>query len=504
MGKKPRPKKEKMRLKREKMLAKAHFPETSEAIMADRFLDKDARIYPIPEILEDGRGWRIRQDKARIGVDYDEKMIYVPLDDHPVSHNLKLQQIGRIKWDDRTIPTEDMLLFKAVDDHRLSYLLTEAGLDIQEGFLHEQAIGLLLSYGRSGSLAMMLMTDYTAKALSADFVLANAKDALVSLFIEARKRIREEPTKANVAKVVRWLRQYVDDVPQPSGTTANGGSKRHGKRFDHTGTGGMKSELSLEDFYEWAWDECEEDLKIHDIPSEVRDELPEELPPALKAMIESHLQNMRGLSPEHSVTFQPWATPRLEEPPRPLAATGKFMRKWKATDEGVFPRYPHRYAVDQRVFSRRIKMPGGTVIIDSSGSMGLSPAAIKAMVEAAPGCVVANYSGNGDHGIIRILAKGGKRVLDQLCCSPAGGQNNIDYHALRWAYRLSHPRIWVSDLGVTGIGDQSGPGNLAMCAAVVRKGRFFHGRNVDEAIKIFKRLGRFYKQYSSMNNVDHG
>src|SRR5262252_10300020 len=174
MGKKPRPKKEKMRLKREKMLAKAHFPETSEAIMADRFLDKDARIYPIPEILEDGRGWRIRQDKARIGVDYDEKMIYVPLDDHPVSHNLKLQQIGRIKWDDRTIPTEDMLLFKAVDDHRLSYLLTEAGLDIQEGFLHEQAIGLLLSYGRSGSLAMMLMTDYTAKALSADFVLANA------------------------------------------------------------------------------------------------------------------------------------------------------------------------------------------------------------------------------------------------------------------------------------------------------------------------------------------
>jgi hypothetical protein len=500
MGKKPRPKKEKMRLKREKMLAAAHFPAITETIMADRFLNKDARVYPIPEILEDGRGWRIRQDKNRVGVDYDEKMIFVPLDDHPISHNVKLQQIARIKWDDRAIPNEDMLLFKAVDDHRLSYLLNGAGLDLEAGFLTEQHAGLLLSYGRSGTLAMLLMTDYTGKALSPDFLFENAREPMISLFIEARKRIRDDPTKANVVKVVQWLRQYVDDAPQPAWMSMKGCMKADGKAFKHTGSGGIKCQMSLEDFFEWAWDECEEDLKIHDIPSEVRDELPDELPAAVKAMMETYLQNHRGTSPEHTVNFQPWGIPRLEEPPRPLAATGKFMRKWKATDEGVFPRYPHRYAVDQRVFSRRIKMPGGTVIIDSSGSMGLTPAAIKAMVEAAPGCVVANYSGNGAEGVIRILAKGGKRVLDQLCCPPSGGMNVIDYHGLRWAYKQSHPRIWVSDLGVTGICDQSGPGNLAMCAAVVQKGRFFHGRNVDEAIKIFKRLGRFYKEYSSMNN----
>jgi hypothetical protein len=191
--------------------------------------------------------------------------------------------------------------------------------------------------------------------------------------------------------------------------------------------------------------------------------------------------------------FVPWGRAKIEEPARSLAATGKFMRKWTATDEGVFPRYPHRYAVDQRVFSRRIKRPGGTVVIDSSGSMGLTPEAIRQMVEHAPGCVVANYSGTGNYGVIRILAKDGKRVQDDLCHAPCGHGNIIDYPALRWAYRLSHPRIWISDLGVTGVNDSGALGNLAMCAAVVQKGRFFHGHNVDEAIQIFKRLGQFYR-----------
>ncbi len=126
--------------------------------------------------------------------------------------------------------------------------------------------------------------------------------------------------------------------------------------------------------------------------------------------------------------------------------------------------------------------------------MGLTPEAIRQMVEHAPGCVVANYSGEEDSGVIRILARAGRRVADEFCESPSGSGNIVDYHALRWAYKQSHPRVWVSDLGVTGIGDQPGQGNFAMCLAAVQKGRFFHAHNVEEAIAVLRRLGRFYRK----------
>lgn len=57
------------------------------------------------------------------------------------------------------------------------------------------------------------------------------------------------------------------------------------------------------------------------------------------------------------------------------------------------------------------------------------------------------------------------------------------------------PRVWISDLVVTGIHDRHGTGNLAMCLAIAKKGRFFIGHNTEEAIKILNRLRRYYKGF---------
>jgi hypothetical protein len=107
---------------------------------------------------------------------------------------------------------------------------------------------------------------------------------------------------------------------------------------------------------------------------------------------------------------------------------------------------------------------------------------------------VACYSGTGKGGVLRILAAGGKRVDTKYCAPPNGCGNIVDFPALRWAYKQSHPRIWVSDLGVTGVNDQPGQGNLAMCSAAVKKGRFFNALNTEEALKVLRRLGRFYRK----------
>jgi len=452
-------------------------------------IDTQERIYPVPEIFPEelGRGWKIRHTKKWIGIDHDERTIHVPLDGQPVSHCLKLQQIARIKWDDATVNAKGLdshLLFRAVEDHRLSCLLTRAGIDIGAGFLYEQTLGLLQSLPDDAfALTLLLMSDYTGNAPTLAFLTRNQDDRIVRLFLEIRRRIAENPTKANTVAIVRWLRTLVRDVPLPTRLKIQG--KRKG-----CPTGSCQlwdgTPMDFDDYFELAWDELDEDMKLQELPSAVRAQLPRDVPESMIPMRTSYEQ-----LPD---TFVPWGTPRLEEPPRPVDEMGKFHKRWKATEEGVLPRYPHRSAVDQRIFARRWQVPGGTVVIDSSGSMGLTPEAIKRMVEHAPGCVVANYSGDEQDGIIRILAKGGRRVPDSLCAAPSGGGNIVDYHALRWAYKQSHPRIWVSDLGVTGIGDQPGKGNFAMCLAAVKKGRFFHAHDVDEAIAVLKRLGRFYRK----------
>ena len=456
----------------------------------DGFMD-GRRIYPLPEIFEgeDGRGWRIRHHAKGAGVDYAARTITAPLDDGAISRCLKLQQIARIKWDDRTIADPaDSLLFKAVNDHRLSYLLDAAGIDIDAGFLTEATV-LELMGGPAGVLALLLMTDYTGMAPGGVAVQpAIAKEA--ALFAAVRERVRADPSKRNVLAICKWLRSQIRDRPPPPCAMPRGfrpvggaGGRPHGEH----------EYGDLDDYFEEGWEACGEDQKLQNLPAEVREQLPDEMPEGIGERMK-HWEAHRKAYPGRRTSFVPWGPASLHEPPRPLAATGKFVRTWKATDEGVFPRYPHRFAVDQRVFARRIKRPGGTVIIDCSGSMSLSSEAIRAMVEHAPGCVVANYSGDYQKGVIRVLAKNGKRVVDDLCCRPSGGGNVIDFPALCWAFKLEHPRIWVSDLGVTGLGDASGPGNFAMCAAVVRKGRFFHGCNAEEAIAILKRLGRFYRR----------
>src|SRR5262249_32246461 len=142
----------------------------------------------------------------------------------------------------------------------------------------------------------------------------------------------------------------------------------------------------------------------------------------------------------------------------------------------------------------RREMPGEAVVMDALGFMSPAAEEIQAMVEGAPGCLVAWFSGSGDGGVLRILAEGGKRVDDEYCLPPDGEGNIVDFPALKWAYKHNHPRIWVSDLVVTGVEDQEGSANLVMCAAAVKRGRVFTAHDTEEALAVLRRLGRYYRK----------
>lgn len=125
---------------------------------------------------------------------------------------------------------------------------------------------------------------------------------------------------------------------------------------------------------------------------------------------------------------------------------------------GRVPRYPHRMVTDLRVFTRKakgIKYPG-TVLVDVSGSMSLTGDDIAEVAEGYPNAEMRDYCANSSRGILRVIAKKGKRLSNEELDSRIGGNNGIDGPALRWLATQPRPRFWISDGLVVGSQDTGG------------------------------------------------
>lgn len=117
-----------------------------------------------------------------------------------------------------------------------------------------------------------------------------------------------------------------------------------------------------------------------------------------------------------------------------------------------------RLLTDGRCFRRDISRPakGGTVLIDTSGSMSLDPADVHAILAELPAATVAIYSGRKDQGTVSIIARNGRTATAKAIrerVRDAGGGNIVDGPVLQWLGQQPEPRHWVCDGIVTGCGD---------------------------------------------------
>ncbi len=159
---------------------------------------------------------------------------------------------------------------------------------------------------------------------------------------------------------------------------------------------------------------------------------------------------------------------RFTEPQRPLKLPPwKLQRYKRAVEEGSIPKNMHRWPTDRKIFDRTRRIPGGSVLIDDSGSMNLTQKQLNDIVEGAPAAIVASYAGTSrmqdehgkaimdenDHAVpggeIRILAKEASRVAHKDLEIDMGN-NMIDGPALEWLAEQPYPRVWVSDGVATG------------------------------------------------------
>jgi hypothetical protein len=205
--------------------------------------------------------------------------------------------------------------------------------------------------------------------------------------------------------------------------------------------------------------------------------------------------------------------PRRADPDRPVwvplkmetcvlseYVSGSLGRKRSAAQTGRYPRRLHRMMTDpeRRIFDSVKKADGGIVVIDCSGSMSLSHAEVKQMMEVSPGCTIVAYSHRHGQPNAYIIAKDGRMTKD---LPDLGGGNCVDGPVLDWAIKnrknSRSPIVWVCDGIVTGTHDQADPSLDAYCKKLVDRHGIICAYDVPEGIEVMRQLARGQKPRSS-------
>jgi hypothetical protein len=145
------------------------------------------------------------------------------------------------------------------------------------------------------------------------------------------------------------------------------------------------------------------------------------------------------------------------------------------------------------LFSKRVRQkPGGTVVIDASGSMHPSIETLTALARKVPTATIAYYSGNERaEGILAIFANKGKRFDGILPRETLRGGNAVDLPAVRWL--MDHPKPWtfVSDLQFCG----GARGSEIIAKALLERAE------ARGEVKIYRSLDAAYEAFGAGNET---
>ena len=412
--------------------------------------------YPLPEVVDQSRRkrWLIEQSgNITPRAELTHGVLIVPLDQSDQSRFMRDHELGHVHWSPKR-PDQQALKNKlspdvlaAVEDLRINSKLQETGVDTSAG-------------GWSKPVCVALAKDVLrrkdARLLVLMAVAATGSGVMEAVFGDV---LKDDPIGASALEIARLARNAMWSVPVPKFRDTVRVSKWLQALLD-TGMAPPPRLAGMSGAGAGAG-----------------------LASALKIAREA------GTS-KRSVRRIPWGKLVFDRPPRSHRVAGYLGKRNRATDEGSYPRQLHRLLIDGKIFRHTRRGKGGSVLIDASGSMQLDNEAIQKILNAAPGCVVAVYSGNTHDGILRILAQDGRQVDKQYIGAPAGGANVVDGPALQWLSKQAKPRIWVSDGQVTGINDRMSAINSLECVGITRRHQIAQEKDMSNAVKLLARMGR--------------
>ena len=167
-----------------------------------------------------------------------------------------------------------------------------------------------------------------------------------------------------------------------------------------------------------------------------------------------------------------WTPLKIGRYPLPITVQGALGRKKAPAPIGRNPRRIQRLLTDpqRRIFDKTVKAQGGIVLIDVSGSMGLSKDQVRELMLSAPGCtILAHHHTYQQEYNLHVLADNGKMTGE---LPKMGGGNGNDLPALEYAISLKPnartPVVWVTDGIVYKPGGQRLSGEME-CARTAKK-----------------------------------
>ncbi|MCW0190954.1 MAG: hypothetical protein OJJ55_06600 [Rhodococcus sp.] len=196
-----------------------------------------------------------------------------------------------------------------------------------------------------------------------------------------------------------------------------------------------------------------------------------------------------GDVPTWSDSARRWGDMRIKHVPLPLALPARMRgRRWKATNMGAVFRYPQRWCADQTIFAQKgVKEGGCTLLIDNSGSMHLDSDQVLEIMQYMPAALIASYEGRAGHGILKVVARKGRRASAHDLERTLGG-NTVDGPALRWLGKQPGPRYWVSDGMVTGCDDRYHSDLGAEAVRICQHYSIMRIDSMDEVVEKFKQF----------------
>ena len=427
------------------------------------------KVYPLPEAIDD-EPWGVREGQPYIN--FDKQYLSVPLDDSPSSRFLRAHEQAHLKWTpgknaEEVAEGNDLgwATVQSVEDNRMHALLATVGVDMTSGGLQpaerKAFVESLVKTNNFRDAALCAVASYGTgdyADLAATFANSPLKNAL-QIAAEVRWRLATGGSGindfVNGMEVARWLETVI------------------GK----DGTGRFTGRFGLPGGHLHPLCRMYGGPSVHtaDCPALIDDE---DLPPGM-------VSNMPVAG------LVPWGTMSIDEPERSLPACPR-KAGYRAEDTGSALRGPHRLLIDGRVFVSKRRHKGGCLLVDYSGSMNLKETEVERILANAPATVIAVYSAERDKGVLRVLARDGRRVTGDLVKRPSGSCNVIDGPALDWLARQDEPRFWLSDGLVTGVGDTSGHGNTQYAERVCEDAKV---TRVKTTAELFVALRRIYRSH---------
>lgn len=437
---------------------------------------------PFPEVLPGTKGqdWDVVAMPSHLGIsgslDPINKVMRVPMDKTPQAQNVRAHELGHGAWSIPQPPSAvarragvSVEALQHAEDLRINTMLSLGGVDINtDGFRTDEEVQ---EFGAS-TLNLMEKAKRKVDAIRMT-TLALVSSATVSSADNNRFHASVHPLILGPAYdiALRAHRMMFEGIDSKNKYIPHIRTLRVARMLDTEHKKMQEAEAKeAEDAKKRALQQAKKDEQAKQMIKKFGDKVPD------------------------TATFNSkWGPMDMHTPPlTQVSAIQRAMTIKRATDSGVKITRLDRILSDGKVFTMKRKIPGGTIVIDGSGSMHLKRSQIKSILLNAPHATVAIYSGGarGPRGMLRILAKNGRMASEQFIAQPDGGGNVVDGPALRWLCTQEEPRVWVSDGGVCGIDGGLHLRGMEECDALVKVGGITQLPHVKEALQFFKDWNR--------------